>query len=329
LCAFLLAFAAELGVMRRIALAALFAISAAAHSSLFPIALFFVIAVLLLRYFSGSPLTGLSTRSVLGWLLVPVIAAGFVTAELNREMGLGFELSPSRSAFMLARLFGDGLASDFLHDSCPQSRFISCRYLSHLPTSQEHFLFWDPLYPELLKGHQDEMEKIVRGTIRAYPLRFAISSAKETLLQLTTLRTGDEIRSFGAKEWNSGVIPRVFPRDWQAFVNSREYRDRLIPLANAASTVDTGVFWLSLAICLLIARTGRFERVNAFFYSTIAYLLINATICATFAGVYDRYQSRVAWMIPFCLSAYIGCYVKDWKPWSVIEEVEELEAGAE
>ena len=329
LCAFLLAFAAELGVKRRIALAAIFAISVAAHSSLFPIALFFVVTVLLLRYFSSSPLTRFSTRSVLGWLLVPIVAAGFVTAELNREMGLGFELSPSRSAFMLARLFGDGLASDFLHDSCPQSRFISCRYLSHLPTSQEHFLFWDPLYPELLKGHQDEMEKIVRGTIRAYPLRFAISSAKETLLQLTTLRTGDEIRSFGAKEWNSGVIPRVFPRDWQAFVNSREYRDRLIPLANAASTVDTGVFWLSLAICLLIARTGRFERVNAFFYSTIAYLLINATICATFAGVYDRYQSRVAWMIPFCLSAYIGCYVKDWKPWSAIEEVEELEAGAE
>lgn len=329
LCAFLLAFNTELHVLRRIALAAIFAISVAAHSSLFPIALFFVVTVLVLRYFSNSPLTGILTRSVLGWLLIPVIAAGFVTAELNREMGLGFELSPSRSAFMLARLFGDGLASDFLHDSCPQSRFVSCRYLSHLPASQEHFLFWDPLYPELLKGRQDEMEKIVRGTILAYPFRFAISSAKETLLQLTTLRTGDEIRSFGAKEWNGGVIPRVFPGDWQAFVNSREYHDRLIPLANTAATIDTAVFWLSFAICLLLARTGRFERVNAFFYSTIAFLLINATICATFAGVYDRYQSRVAWMIPFCLSAYIGCYVKDWKPWSAIEEVEELEAGAE
>ena len=76
------------------------------------------------------------------------------------------------------------------------------------------------------------MEKIVRGTILAYPVRFAISSAKETLLQLASLRTGDEIRSYGAREWNSNVIPLVFPGDLQAFINGREYRDRLTPLAD-------------------------------------------------------------------------------------------------
>jgi hypothetical protein len=329
LCAFLLAFATELSVMQRFALAVIFAVSVAAHSSLFPIAVLFVATLAVLRAFSSARWAELPKRSVLAWLLVPIVAAGLFTVELNREMGLGFQLSPSRSAFLLARLFGDGLASDFLHESCPQSRFISCHYLSHLPTSQEHFLFWDPLYPELRDGHEDEMEEIVRGTILAYPLRFAISSAKETVLQLITLRTGDEIRSFGAREWNNGVIPQVFPGDAQQFVNSREYHDRLVPLANAAAVLDTTVFWASLAICLLIAGTGRFTRVNVFFYSATAYLLINATICATFAGVYDRYQSRVAWIIPFCLSAYLGCYVRDWKPWGAMEEVEELEAPAD
>lgn len=331
LCAFLLTFGDELGWTRRIALAAIFAVSVAAHSSLFPIAILFAAALILLRRIGNSPLPEFPARFVMGWLLVPILAAGFLTAELNREMGLGFATSPSRNAFLLARLFGDGLASDFLHSHCPQSGFISCRYISHLPTSQEHFLFWDPLYTELRNGHQDEMEQIVRGTIRAYPMRFAIGSAKDTLLQLASFRTGDEIRSFGAREWNGGVIPRVFPRDWQAFVNSREYHDRLTPMANAAAILDTAVFWASLAICMLMAGTGRFERVNLFFYSALAYLAINAAVCATFAGVYDRYQSRVAWMIPFCLSAYIGCYVRNWKPWAAIEEVEgeELEAGAD
>ena len=56
------------------------------------------------------------------------------------------------------------------------------------------------------------MQKIVRGTILAYPVRFVASSAKETLLQLAFLRTGDEIRSYGAREWNSQVIPLVYPR---------------------------------------------------------------------------------------------------------------------
>ncbi len=329
LSAFLLAFADELRPIQRIVLAAIFAISVAAHTSLFPIAALFVVAVVILRHVSCPPRVLPSTKSVLVWLLVPIIAAGFFTAGLNRQMGLGFRLSPSRNAFLLARLFGDGLAADFLRANCPQRDFVSCRYLSHLPTTQEHFLFWDPLFPELLKGHQDEMEKIVRGTILAYPVRFVTSSAKETLLQLAALRTGDEIRSYGAREWNSGVIPRVFPGDWQAFLNSRQYRDRLITLANGAAVVDTTVFWLSLATCLLLAGTGRFGRMNMFFYSAIAYLVINASICATFAGVYDRYQGRVAWIIPFCLTAYIGCLARDWKPSGSIEEIEELEARAE
>ena len=329
LSAFLLAFNCELGMIRRVALAAIFTISIAAHSSLFPIAILFVVTLFFLRHFNRSPLALPSTRSALAWLLVPVIASGVLTAGLNREMGLGFTLSPSRNAFLMARLFGDGLAADYLRENCPQRDFVSCRYLSDLPRTQAAFLFWHPLYPELLKGHQDEMEKIVRGTILAYPGSFAVSSVRESVQQLISLRTGEEIRYFGAKEWNSGVIPRVFPGDWKPFLNGRQYRDRLVPLADTAAIVDTIVFWLSLAFCLLLAGSGRFGRANIFFSAALAYLLINASICAIFAGVYHRYQSRVAWMIPFCLSVYIGCLARDWKPWRSIEKIEELELGAE
>jgi hypothetical protein len=326
---FLLAFAGELRPIQRIVLAAIFMISVAAHSSLLPVAALFVVAVIVMRIVSRMEFMMPSTRSALAWLLVPIVAAGLVTAGLNREMGLGFKLSPSRNAFLLARLFGDGLAADFLHEKCGERHFVSCRYLSHLPRTQEEFLFQSPLFPELLAGHQDEMEKIVRGTILDYPARFVASSAKETLLQLTSLRTGDEIRTYGARQWNDKVIPRVFPRDLQAFLNARQYRDRLTRLADACAVVDTTVFWLSLAACLLLARTGRFGRVNLFFYSAIAYLVINASICATFAGVYDRYQSRVAWIVPFCLTVYVGCLAWGWKPWMASEKIEEFEAGAD
>ena len=155
------------------------------------------------------------------------------------------------------------------------------------------------------------------------------SSAKETLLQLASLRTGDEIRSYGAREWNSNVIPLVFPGDFQAFINGREYRDRLTPLADDAAALDATVFWLSVVTCLLLARTGRFGRINLFFYSALAYLVINAAICATFAGVYDRYQGRVAWILPLCLTAYVYCLARDWKRSEVMPEIEELEAPME
>jgi hypothetical protein len=332
LSAFLLAFAGELRRIQRIALAATFAIAVAAHASLLPIAVVFAVAVVALRYVSRVASEVPSKRAVAAWLLVPILVSGLFTASLNRRMGLGFTLSPSRNAFLLATLFGDGLAEDFLRANCQKHYFTSCKYLSNLPRTQGEFLFWHPLYPELRKAHPAEMEKIVRGTILAYPVQFAISSARGTLRQLTSFRTGDEIRSYGAKEWNNGVIPRVFPGDLQAFLNARQYHDRLTHLADVSALVDTTVFWLSLAACLLIAGTGRFGRLNTFFFSAMAFLVINASICATFAGVYDRYQSRVAWIIPFCLTAYVGCLARDWKPSRSVEfaeEIEELEARTE
>jgi hypothetical protein len=166
----------------------------------------------------------------------------------------------------------------------------------------------------------------VRGTILAYPVRFATSSIKETMLQFISLRTGDEIRNYGAREWNSGVILQVFPGDWQAFSKDKQNRDRLIRLAEACGKIDTTVFWLSVAACLYFAGTGRFSRINLFFYSAIVYLLINASICATFAGVFDRYQSRVAWIPPLCLTAYIFCTARGWKRWGAMEGAGQLKA---
>ena len=325
LSAFLLAFADKLSPLRRIVLAAIFTISAAAHNSLLPIAALFVVAALILRIVSRPPQGFSATRSVLAWLLVPILAAGLSTAALNQQTGLGFHLSPSRNSFLLARLFGDGLAGDFLRENCPTQNFISCGYLSDLPETQEEFLFQHPLFDELIKGHQEEMGKIIRGTLLAYPVRFTISSAKETLLQLASLRTGDEIRTYGAKEWNSQVIPLVYPSDSQAFLNGRQYHDRLTTVADASGSADTTVFWLSVATCLFLAWTGRFSRINLFFYSAIAFLVINASVCATFAGVYDRYQGRVAWILPFCLTAYVCCWARAWKRWTPLEKLEEIE----
>ena len=63
------------------------------------------------------------------------------------------------------------------------------------------------------------------------------------------------------------------PGDFQPFVSGRQYRDRLTPLADGAAAIDTIVFWLSVATCLLLAGTGRYVDVNLFFYSALAYLL--------------------------------------------------------
>ena len=309
LAAFLLACDGELRLTERIGLAAVLAVSVSAHMSLMPIVALLIVALAMPRLAGWQPPGAPAIRVMLAWLLVPVIAAGLWTATLNRKMKLGFRLSASGNEFLLARLFGDGLAADFLRANCPKKPFIACRYLDELPRTQSEFLFYHPLLHDMA-GHKNEINEISRGTIYAYPVRFAMSSIEETLRQLVSFRTGDEIRTTNAPDWNSVNIRQVFPRELPAFTNDRESRDRLSPLADALARMDTIVFWLSVAACVAFARTRRAARVNAFFYSAAAFLVINAALCASLVGVYDRYQSRVAWIVPLCLASYVACLVK-------------------
>jgi len=316
---FLLAFNDQLRLTERIGLAVILTVSVGAHMSLLPIAALFVaalfVAALSIPRLAGcQPPGSPPVRSMLAWLLVPMIAAGLWTATLNRSMGLGFKLSVSGNEFLLGRLFGDGLAADFLRESCPRKSFVACRDLNNLPKTTEDFLFWNPLLHDM-DGHGDEIEELVRGTIAAYPLRFVGSSIKETFRQLGTFRTGQEVRDFAlnAPNSNAAVIQRIYPRDFHAFSNSRLIRGQLVPLVDTATVIDTAVFWLSAVACLVLALTKRLHRLNRFFYSAIAFLVINAAICATLAGVYDRYQSRVAWILPLCLASYVCCLLGERK----------------
>jgi hypothetical protein len=307
---FLLAFADELRVVQRILLASILMISVAAHVSLFPIAALYFTALAALKLATRQT-HGLSpARSVLGWLLVPVIAAGFWTATQNQKMGQGFRLSPSTNTFLMARLFGDGLAQAFLRENCPKRPFISCQFLSNLPRGDQEFLWQHPMLSHL-EGY--EIDTIVHETILSHPLRFLMSSVKQTLLQLVTLRTGEEMRMASAEKWNFDVIRIVFPHDLRAFVNDRQFLDHIRPLTDVLSSVHVAIFWLSVPLCLLFAWTGRFPRINNFLACAILLLIFNAAVCGALSAVNDFYQSRVAWIMPFCLTAYICCLVKERK----------------
>ena len=319
LCAYLVAFAGELSLMERAALAAVMALAVAAHMSLFPITAIFVALLVISRLVGWRPdaPTSVKTPSVItmaAWLLMPILAAGYWTASLNQKMGLGFRVSVSGNEFFLASLFGKGLAGDYLRESCPTKSYAACRYLGSLPKTPEQFLFWSPVLPAMNKNG-DEMVEVLQGTIEAHPVRFAVHSTEDTLQQLVSLRTGDEIRAstLHAPNTNGLVILQVLPGDAGAFVNDKQSRDRMNMLTWIAGMLDVAVFWLSAAGCVYFAWRDGSEKVNTLFFTAIAFLVINAAICATLAGVYDRYQSRVAWVVPLCLAFYAVAAIRERK----------------
>jgi len=311
LSSFLLAFNDQLRWTSRLFLAVMLMISTAAHTSLLPIATLFVALLMLVKMIGGLRRTTTFRKAMAASLIAPLIAAGLSIATLNYRMHVGFKFSPSGQLFMLSRLFADGLAADYLRENCPERPLIACDYLSSLPRTQTEFLFRDhPLLAELTR-HPEEINEIVRGTLAAYKLRFLTSSARATLLQFAAIRTGDEVRSFHADAWDTNALAQVFPRDFRAFQNSKESRGQFLPWANAAAAIDKVAFWLSLAICLAFVGFKAAGRLNHFFYAAMAFLLINAAVCATFSGVFDRYQSRVAWLAALCATIYVYAWFKD------------------
>jgi hypothetical protein len=306
LSAFLLAFSDQLDLLERIGLAAFLTISVSAHMSLLPIGAFFAVALVIARLMGWQVQGALPTKSIVGWVLVPVAAAGLWTATLNRETGLGFRISTSGNEFLLSRLFADGSAGDYLRENCAKERFVACGHLADLPTTQAEFLFWSPVRDEMAR-HGDEIAEVVRGTIIAHPIRFVMNSLEDTLIQLAEFRTGDEIRASNlhAPNSNGAVILQVFPRDFKAFSSARQALGRMNLVTKAAAIIDTVAFCLSLVGCVLLARNKRFAKVNQFFYWAIVFLVINAGICGSLVGAYDRYQSRVAWILPLCFLTYV------------------------
>ncbi|HLJ14460.1 MAG TPA: hypothetical protein VKV15_08190 [Bryobacteraceae bacterium] len=315
LSAFLLAFADEFGTGRRIVLALLLSISVASHSSLFPIAALLVVALLFLKLIGGRGY-GLRPRwylNALVWVLMPIVAAGLWTAGQNQKMGLGFRLSASTNTFLLASLFGNGLAVDFLRTNCPEHPYISCRYLSNPPRDPQDFFWSHPLVHDLA-GHEDEAKAIVHGAIIANPQKFVVSGLQLTLLQLVAVRTGEAMQLDFRADYNLlGDIFTVLPRDIRGFMLARQFNERLYKLTETVAPVHTAIFWFGLIGCLLFAWIGRFSRVNRFLVAATAFLVFNAAVCGATSGVYNRYQSRVAWIVPLCLFAYFCCMLRDRK----------------
>jgi len=320
LTAFLLATDTQSSLTERILLAIILLLAVSSHLSLLPVAALYVLFALVIQVSLFRPTDRRSAPTVLAWLLVPIIAAGFSNAALNYKLHQGFTISPSKNLFLLASLVDDGLLADFLHANCGKRNppLTACQYLSSLPPTGNAFLFQQPAMMHDIADHPGEAQQIVRGTLSAYPGKFIAISARKTWLQLISFRTGDEIRNYADKPWNLIAIRAAFPSDLPAFLDSRQSRGQLLWLANAAGTLHAVIFWLSLPACLAMLWIGRSTRLNQFFCLAILFLTINAAVCASLSGgIFDRYQSRVVWLIPLCLTLQIVSFASHRKRFPV------------
>jgi hypothetical protein len=330
---FLLLYDSEMSLDRTIPTCVVFCISIGTHITHLLAITVLLALILILRVFSRFRdfWPARRTRSIVSFVIIPMIAVAGLTGLSNCRAGYGFALSPGKSGFLLGRLIESGLAAPYLQRQCKIENLTSCRYLNNMPGTTIEFLWGDhPLLKEMggWDGAQGEAERIVKGTILFNPVGFAKECVKQTLRQFVTFAYEDcgPITSGPLFEYFRDIYPGEAPR----YLLSRQSRctsptgcssggfGRLERDAAIVAPIYAGVFWCSLGTSLIALFSKRFRlRVaNQLFILTLIFLVANASITGSFSMVSERFQGRACWLMAMCCAACLIPYVTHWRGWT-------------
>jgi len=276
------------GIVLRIALAVLIAFCITTHGSHLLIA----IPTLLAGGIASSRLrTG--SASVLrrtAWFASPIVLA--MAAMLGTSYFAFGELSlaPKRYPIQLARSIADGPGAWYLRDHCATEHYAICELYGPNPPTSVHEFLWGPdgvrnrATPEQMDRIRAEEGTIVRRATLAYPTVQIRRSATNVLLQF--IRFGPRDLIFGTRMVGMGQQVSLMPVE----------SDRPV-LKAIGKLLIYASFIASILLLVIIRRRLTSREIGALAVVGVG-LAANAAVCGILSGVADRYQGRVAWVLP-------------------------------
>jgi len=246
-----------------------------------------------------------------------LLAVGFLFASNLLAFGRA-TLSPHGSVFLLARLQEDGPAAATLRERCPQPGWHLCAFADRLPMDSDTFL-WDGTSP--LNRNEDgsprpmggvagsaEARAILAATLRDHPAEVARAMLRNTVRQLLKTRSGDTLgKEHLALSARRGVAQAV-PGELPAFDAAAQMQGSLPARAAPFLWPHLPVLLLSLPAALwLMLRTAR-QRDQArlgLLAGALVALMANAAATGALSRPHDRYQARIAWLLPLVVLACI------------------------
>jgi hypothetical protein len=246
-----------------------------------------------------------------------VFTSLIVLVSLNIRYYNYIGLSQTGNIFFIARLMDTGFMPEFLNERCPERSYEMCRYKSNLSNSYEDFLWspesefnktggWD------LQAH-DEYKVIIHDVLTTpkYLAKFLYNCGIHSVNQLITFKIGEGLNSSSnEKSSQYQTVIRYFDKKEfrQNFLNSRQMQGKLT--FDKANQYNYILLFLSSAIILWTFIKYKFDRnMILFSFSIIISVIVNAVATSSLSSVFNRFQSRIIWMIPFlaciCFSVYI------------------------
>lgn len=305
---FLLGWATEdLGRGERGALVLVATLACAAHLSHLPLAAALAALALAERR---------RWRPALGCAL-PLLLAALLLLATNLALHGRAALSPYGAVFALARLVADGPAARTIAARCPEAGWHLCAWAGRLPADSDLFL-WQrdgPVWAPRRDGAQPggpislapEAAAILAETLRREPVAVAGAVLRNGWRQLGMAGIGDALVADHLAVQVGRQLALGFPAAEQArFAASRQARGDLPAAAAALRPVHAAALLLGaggvlLAWARLVGRRDRSAAAGRRLGLVLCVLVglgANALVTGGLSGPHDRYQARIAWLLP-------------------------------
>jgi hypothetical protein len=199
-------------------------------------------------------------------------------------------LAPKRYPIQLARSVSDGPGAWHLRDHCATERYAICEIFGPNPPRRVRDFLWSEkgvryrATPEQMERIRAEESTIVRRAAMEYPVHQLRRSVTNIFLQFFTF--GPDDLTFGLKIAGEVDDPSLL-RTHPDHAMLKTLCEALIYLSFAAS----------ILVLLALRRRLRTVEVAAISVAVVG-LLANAAVCGILSAVTDRYQGRVAWILP-------------------------------
>jgi hypothetical protein len=280
----------RLALAERIGLVLLLALGISAHASHLPVAAATLATGAVLRFFLRGPHRAEAVRDALWIASAPLMALAALFALSYVGFGT-VSVAPKHYPFLLARSVADGPGLHYLRAHCATEKYAICEIFgTDFPTTTRKFL-WEQggvryrATPEQMERIRAEEWTIVRNAAAEYPMLQFRSSMSNFLRQLGSF-------GLGKVDFRAALVKG--PSGRVDLVEVTEDRPRL----RAWMTyVFYAAFAASLAIIVMLRRRMTKLEGGALLVAAVG-LVSNAAICGIISGVADRYQARVAWVIP-------------------------------
>ena len=275
-----------------------FLISHNAHVAMSFLFLGLSAAVLLVRRsFAG--------RYWMAWsgVLLTTFGGVFFVAQYNGAHGMRAEFSPASNVFLSGKLCEGALLRDFLHERCPEVDYALCPYRDDLPKTPGAFIWGDTSIVSRMGGDLQQVDALLAPTVHdllsdpEYLGRYVRMALVASVTQFFQVNTNSGILWCNEGSAPYSAVKKHLPWEESMYITSLQAYNSWWNLGTMDQIVHVAIL-LSLVVIWFCWPKGKDQvKLRALVTVLLAWVVLNAIVTASLANVYDRLQSRVAWLI--------------------------------